>query len=182
MKRKIQAVIISFLVAVAAHAVPAPGGQTQKPLAGIEKLAAFLGHWHATGELNDAAAGKSATKLTSDFTCDWAANHGFLICDQIVHAPDGDHNDLSIYTYGEKDHTFLFFGITRGSKEARTTNLTIEGNLWTYSSTETNAGKQTQYRTTNRFASASKVDWRAEYSNDGEHWTMTAEGSDVRGN
>ena len=121
-------------------------------------------------------------KLSSDLTCNWSANHGFLLCDQIIHLPDGTQNDFSVYTYSEKDHAYQFFGITRGNKEPRTTKLTIEGNLWTYSSSDTSGGKNVQYRTTNRFTTASKVEWRSEYSEDGTHWTTTAEGTDARAN
>ena len=181
MKFKILAIILGTLVVFTFHA-HLLAAQGQKPAREIEILAAFLGRWNASGEVKGADSGKSGMKINSEMTCNWAANHGFLICDQIIHAPDGDRNDLSIYTYSEKDHAFAFFGITRGSKEARTTKLTIEGNVWTYSSSETDGGKQTQYRTTNRFTSATNVVWRAEYSQDGEHWTTTAEGSDSRVN
>src|SRR5271169_3247744 len=181
MKWKIRAIVLGVVVASSfySHTFAA---QAQNPAGEIEKLAAFLGRWSASGEVKGSDSGKGGMKINSEMTCNWAANHGFLICDQIVHLPDGDRNDLSIYTYSEKDHAFAFFGITRGSKEARTTKLTIEGNVWTYSSSETDGGKQTEYRTTNRFTSASNVVWRAEYSQDGEHWTTTAEGSDVRVN
>jgi hypothetical protein len=181
MKFKILAVILGTLVSSSFHA-HLLSAQAQKSAGEIEKLAAFLGHWNASGEVKGSDSGKGGMKVSSEISCDWAPNHGFLICDQIIHAPDGDHNDLSIYTYSEKDHAFAFFGITRGSKEARTTKLTIEGNVWTYSNSEAGAGKQTEYRTTNRFTSASNVVWRAEYSQDGEHWTTTAEGTDVRVN
>ena len=148
------------------------------PAGELDKLGAFVGHWKASGELKD----KAETKVSAEMSCNWAANHGFLICDQMIHTPDGVQNDLSIYTYSEKEHGFQFFGITRGSKEARSTKLTIEENIWTYSSEETNNGKKTQYRTINKFFTPSHVDWRSEYSEDGEHWTVTAEGSDARAN
>jgi hypothetical protein len=179
MRWKFLAIVLGVVVAASSHSHTF-GAQAQKPAGEIEKLAAFLGHWNASGEVKGSDSGKGSMKINSEITCNWAANHGFLICDQIIHLPDGDRNDLSIYTYSEKDHAFAFFGITRGSKEARTTKLTIEGNVWTYSSSETDGGKQTEYRTTNRFTSTSNLIWRAEYSQDGEHWTTTAEGSDVR--
>jgi hypothetical protein len=181
MKWKIQPILITLLLMAALNAL-ASAAHPPNPENEIDKLSAFVGHWTLSGELKDAATGKPTIKLSSDITCNWSTNHGFLICDQIIHLPDGTQNDFSIYTYSEKDHAYQFFGITRGNKEPRTTKLTIEGNLWTYSSSDTSGGKNVQYRTTNRFTTASKVEWRSEYSEDGTHWITTAEGTDARAN
>ena len=178
---KIQVILVTLLLTAALSALAFAAGPP-KPDNEIDKLSAFVGHWTLSGELKDTATGKPTIKLSSDITCDWSANHGFLVCDQIIHLPDGTQNDFSVYTYSEKDHAYQFFGITRGNKDARTTKLTIDGNLWTYSSSNTNGGKTVQYRTTNRFTSATKVEWRSEYSEDGTHWTTTAEGTDARAN
>jgi hypothetical protein len=181
MKSKLQAILLTLLLVAGckalAFAAPTPTPDTE-----LDKLSAFVGHWTLSGELKDAATGKPTIKLSSDLTCNWSANHGFLLCDQVIHLPDGTQNDLSVYTYSEKDHAFQFFGITRGNKDARTTKVTIDGNLWTYSSTDTNGAKHIEYRTTNRFTTASNVNWRSEYSEDGTHWITTAEGTDVRSN
>ena len=181
MKLKVQAILATLLLAAGFQSL-ATAARPPKPENELDKLAAFVGHWTLSGELKDATTGKPTMKLSSDLICNWSANHGFLLCDQMIHLPDATQNDLSVYTYSEKDHAFQFFGITRGNKEARTTKLTIDGNLWTYSSSDTTGGKNVQYRTTNRFTTASKVDWRSEYSEDGAHWATTAEGTDVRAN
>lgn len=181
MKFKVPAILATLLLAAGFQAL-ASAAHPPEPENELDKLAAFAGHWTLSGELKDATTGKPTMKLSSDLSCNWSANHGFLLCDQMIHLPDRTQNDLSVYTYSEKDHEYQFFGITRGNNQARTTKLTIEGNLWTYSSNDTNGGKNVQYRTTNRFTTASKVDWRSEYSEDGTHWTTTAEGTDVRAN
>ncbi len=178
---KIKPILVTLLLVAALNA-PASAVRPPTPDNELDKLSAFVGHWTLSGELKDAATGKTTMKLSSDLTCNWSANHGFLLCDQIIHLPDGTQNDFSVYTYSEKDHAYQFFGITRGNKDARTTKLTIDGNLWTYFSSDTSGGKNVQYRTTNRFTTASKVEWHSEYSEDGTHWTTTAEGTDARAN
>jgi hypothetical protein len=95
-------------------------------------------------------------------------------------SPTGTRNDLSIYTYNEKEHSFDFFGISRDDAEARTTKLTIQGNVWTYWDEADEAGKHIQFRTTNTFQSPATVVWRSEYSEDGAHWILMGEGTDTR--
>jgi hypothetical protein len=146
----------------------------------IEKLGMFLGRWDTTGEMKDTPFSKARTKSHDEMTCDWTPRHGFLVCDQMIHTPAGTRNDLSIYTYNEKERSFGFFGISRDDAEARTTKLTIQGNVWTYWDEADEAGKHIQFRTTNTFQSPATVVWRSEYSEDGAHWILMGEGTDTR--
>ena len=146
----------------------------------LEKLGALLGHWNTSGEMKDTPYSKARTKSNDEMTCSWTPNHGFLVCDQIIHTLTETRNDLSIYTYNEKQHTFSFFGLSRNDTEARTTKLTIEGSLWTYFDESDEGGKHVQFRTTNQFSSPSTVIWRSEYSEDGVHWTLMGQGTDKR--
>jgi hypothetical protein len=145
----------------------------------IVQLGAFLGKWKTTGEMKDTAYSKARSSV-SESTCNWSANHGFLICDQIIESASGPRNDLSIYTYNEQEHAFSFFGLSRNDHEPRATKLTIEGDLWTYWNEEDDNGKHVRFRTTNRFTSQSAVVWRSEYSEDGAHWILMGEGRDTR--
>jgi hypothetical protein len=150
---------------------------------GLDALNAFAGKWIVTGEMKDSAYSK-AMKLGSDETiCSWSANHGFLICDQLIHAPDGMLNQLSLYTYNEKDHSYAFFGFSRDNPRARTPKFNIEDNLWTYSNEFDDGAKHIRIRTTNKFDSPNHVIWRSEFSDDnGAHWTLMGEGTDTRAN
>jgi hypothetical protein len=118
-------------------------------------------HWRDEGHSYSKAG---PTDSTSD--CDWSANRGFLICDQLIHSAHGLQNDLSIYTYNEKSGEFAFFGISRDEPEPRSTKLTIDGDFWTYSSEDSDGPKRIRFRTTNRFTSPDNVLWRTEYSED----------------
>jgi hypothetical protein len=146
----------------------------------VEKLGAFAGEWVASGEMKDTPYSKAKIKSHDEMSCQWTPNHGFMICDQTIHTSAGTNNELSIYTYNPQEHAFAFFGLSRNDKEARTTKLTIENNLWTYWDEEEDGGKRVRFRTTNQFTSPTKVTWRSEYSEDGSHWVLMGEGTDSR--
>jgi hypothetical protein len=145
----------------------------------LGKLKAFLGHWKTEGEFKDTPYSK-AHPSKSEMSCDWTPNHAFLLCDQTIHTPTGDKNDLSLYTYNEQSHVFRFFGVSQNDAEARTTKLTIEDNRWTYLDEGHDKGKHVRFRTTNKFTSPTTMSWRSEYSEDGVHWTLMGEGTDTR--
>ena len=161
-----------------------PGSVVARPtpteVPGIDKLGVFLGHWRTTGEMRETNYSKARKKSDDEMICQWMPNHGFLICDQLIHRPQGTENELSIYTYNEKDRTYAFFGIGREDKEARTTKLTIQDNVWTYADESVEAGKRVQFRTLNTFVSPNEVEWRSEYSEEGAHWIVMGEGRDTR--
>ncbi len=141
----------------------------------LNSLGAYLGKWKGTGQSKDTAYSKAGT-TEAETNCAWSANGGFLVCDQKV--PTGE--DLSIYSYNESDHAFQFVGLSRGSNRVRTLKLTIEGKHWTYQSEAQINGKRVQFRTVNEFTNPDTVTYKAEYSEDGEHWTTMSEGANRR--
>ena len=145
----------------------------------LEKPARFLGLWKTEGTFKDTPYSKAHTSK-SEMTCDWTPNHGFLLCDQIIHTPDRSKDDLSIYTYNQQSNAFSFFGLSPDDTEARTTKLTTEDNLWTYSDEGTEGGKHIRFRTTNKFTTPTTMNWRSEYSEDGVHWILMGDGTDTR--
>jgi hypothetical protein len=146
----------------------------------LEKLGVFVGHWKTTGEMKETAYSHARVKSSDEMTCNWSTNHAFLICDQLIHAADGLRNDLSIYTYNDRERVYAFFGLSRNDAQARTTKLTIEDDLWTYWDEDDDAGKHIRFRTTNKFVSPTTMMWRSEYSQDGTRWILMGEGIDTR--
>jgi len=171
MKRNILLIIVVTIVA--AQIAIGRQNATQSP---IEKLGAFVGKWEGTGEMVNSSYSQ-AGKNSGETNCNWSPSHGFLICDQTVHLPTGTQNDLSLYTYNESDKAYAFFGHSRNDRNTRSPKLTIEGNVWTYSNEFDDGAKHIRMRTINEFKSASLVVWRAEYSEDGTHWTAMGSGS-----
>jgi len=153
--------------------------ETKAQAVGIDKLSAYIGKWKSTGTILDTAYSKAAT-ASSETNCQWSANHGFMICDQLVYLSAEVHNDVSIYTYDPKAGAFAFVGISRDAPRPRTPKLTIEGNIWTYSNEFDDGPKHIRFRTVNEFTSANSITWRSEYSADGLHWTITGSGNVTR--
>ena len=148
--------------------------------ADVNALGAFLGMWEGKGTSKDSAYSKAGPN-SAQTNCNWSPNHGFLVCDQIVHLPDGvTQNDLSIYTYNETDHSYAFYGLSKNNSRVRTPKLTIEEKRWTYSGEFEDHGKKIRFRTINDFTSPTTVTYRAEYSEDGTHWTLMSEGTNTR--
>jgi hypothetical protein len=178
--RKSAAILAMVALVVCAGAIGASRqAQAPAPRKEIEKLDAFVGEWTASGAMKDTAYSKAGPG-SSRFTCAWAPNHGFLVCDQLIDLADGVANSLTIYTYNEKDNAFAFLAVSRNDPRPRTPKLKIEGKVWTYSGEFDDGIKHIQVRTTNEFTSATTLVWRSEYSEDGAKWTVMGQGSDTR--
>ena len=172
-------IAIVMLIPCALSAL-ASGPQAAPAPDGLNKLGAFVGTWKSEGEMKDSAYSKAQPNITSEFTCQWSPNHGFMVCDQEVRSPNGINNDLSIYTFDESKHEYRFFGFGRNDARVRTPALTIEGNTWVYLGGFEDGSKHVRFRTTNVFTSQGHVRWRSEYSEDGSQWTLMGEGTDIR--
>jgi hypothetical protein len=126
------------------------------------KLGAFLGKWQT-----EASFTGSDVKISSTLECHWSPQSSYLICEQLIKAPDGDHHQLTVYSFNSKDGNYSYSTI--GDPGAKPTSGTVEirGNVWTYSSSFENNGKTTRIRTTNEFTSPDKEVFKVERSDDG---------------
>ena len=154
-------------------------GRAATPASPQSALGAYLGQWTGQGKILDSPFSK-AGNAGGETNCNWAPNRGFLVCDQKTYSPAGPSNDLSIYTYNQKDHAYHFFGLSRNSGNVRSPKLTIDGNRWTYSSQFNNSGKHVRIRTINVFTSPTTVTYRTEYSVNGAPWYLMGSGSSRR--
>lgn len=145
-----------------------------------QKLEVWAGRWTITGQAKETPYSHAST-FSSETTCGWSANRGYMLCDQLINLPTGAINQLSVYTYSETDKSYKFFGLDQNS-DPRVIPLTIEGNVWTYGGKPfDDHGKQILIRTLNEFVSPALVNFRTEYSDDGgAHWTLMNEGKDIK--
>jgi hypothetical protein len=145
----------------------------------LSKLDVWAGHWKTQGDSMDSAF-SSAGKLSSDMTCAWSPNHGYMLCDQLIDASNGKMNSLSVYTYSDTEKAIKFYGIEKDGKP-RSTAVTVKDTLWTYMGSFESNGKKIDIRTMNIFVSADKVLWHTEFSDDGgQHWALMNQGSNAR--
>jgi Protein of unknown function (DUF1579) len=169
--------VLIFCVAVgASNAADTP----QKSVTPLEtaKLGAFLGQWESEGKDYETVYGH-ARQITSKTSCNWSANGGFLICDQINQDSTGtSHNQLTVYAYNKKDGTYTYSTFQDAGAKPFTGTLKIEGNVWTYSGGNfEQSGKKVRFQTVNVFTSSSVETFKVEFSENDGPWTTSGEGT-----
>lgn len=173
--RKLTKVLIAMLL-FCGTAMTSQAADTE-----VEKLGAWVGKWNSTGKLYATPFSK-AMDVTSETTCNWAVNHGFVVCDQLVNLPDGKRNSLSVYTYDTAAKAYKLYAVERDSP-TRTVPLSIDGQVWTMGGSFQHEGKTVKVRTTNEFVGTSLVKFKTEFTfDDGATWTVMNEGTETRVN
>lgn len=143
---------------------------------GLDKVMAYAGTWKTEVRHFDtpfSKAGSESRILTND--C-WRSG-GFFACNQIV---DGDSKALLVFMYDAKAERYTSYPIPAGGGEVRPGTLLIQGATWTFPWDYTEGGKTTHFRVVNVWSSPDSIEFRQEYSLDGQHWSQMAEGHDAR--
>ena len=145
--------------------------------AGLDRVAAYAGTWKTEARHVDSLyskAGSESHLLRND--C-WRSE-GFYVCDQIV---DGKSAALLVFTYDEKTGTYSSYPIPAGGAPVvHPGTLLIQGAIWTFPWDNIEGGKTVHFRVVNTWSSADRIEFRQEYSADGVHWTLMADGHDTR--
>ena len=143
---------------------------------GLDKLAAYSGTWHTEMRRLDtpfSKAGSESATLKND--C-WRSA-GFYACSQFV---NGESKALLVFLYDPAADRYTSHPIPAGGGEVRPGTLIIKGNVWTFPWDDTEGGKTTHFRVVNTWRSPESIDFRQEYSTDGVHWTLMADGREAR--
>jgi len=152
------------LLLVAFHASP---GQATR--ASAQALADIVGVWQS-----DTTNGISARS-----SCAWTPQHGAVVCEQTITAPEGERHALSLFTYDAADGKFVFYTVGQPGDAIGPVPLAIDRHIWIYGGrTRDNSGKF--FRTVNDFTASDSYSWRSESSTDGEHWTPGIGGKSTR--
>ena len=139
----------------------------------VKKLGAFLGKWQSEGAFTG-----SDNKITSTLECRWSPQGVFLVCDQLVKLPGGDHHQFTAYSYNSKDNVYSYVTIPDPGSKPNSGKVEIKGNLWTYSSTFENNGKTIAIKTTNEFSDPRTEVFKTESSDDGgATWKTVLQGT-----
>ncbi len=149
----------------------AAAGQT-----GVEKIEAYQGTWKIETEHLDtrfSKAGKESSTLRND--C-WRSA-GFFVCDQFV---NGESKALIAFTYDPKDEIFHSYSVPAGGEGGGGGKLVIKGNVWTFPWEQKEDGKTVYFRVVNTFTDAGTIEYRQEFSEDQQHWTVTARGTEKK--
>src|SRR5258708_22135949 len=86
----------------------------------VKKLGAFLGKWQS-----EATFAGSNNKITSALECRWSPQGTFLICEQLVKMPDGEHRQLTAYAYNRKDGSYSYTTVSDPGAKPTTGTLQL---------------------------------------------------------
>ncbi len=144
------------------------------PAEGIEKIAAYAGTWTSRIEHFDTPYGKAGIDVSTLHNDCWRSG-GFYACHQIV---NGKSTALLVFTYNAKDDLYTSITIPSGGGETGSGTLRISGAVWTYPWELRDGAKTIQFRVVNVFHGPDRIEFRQEYSTDGEHWMLMGKGEE----
>lgn len=146
------------------------------PKGGLDALAAYAGNWRGEIEYLDTPYSKAA-KDTNRLLNDCRRVRVFYACEQIV---DGDPKALLVFTYDAKTHSYTSRPVPTDGGAAGAGKLLIKGAVWTFPWDNSEGGKTVHFRVVNTWSSHDSIEFRQEYSADGVHWTLMADGHETR--
>ena len=130
-------------------------------------LKLYNGSWTLT------MAGSSPKTITNH--CNLVGK--FFTCEQSV-----NHEVALLLIFIPKDAAGHYYtqSVTPDGKAAGRGALEIDGNRWTYSSSSTENGATTSYRTINVFSGTDRIHFEQQESKDGASWETKLSGDEVR--
>jgi hypothetical protein len=150
--------------------------QPGKAIATVEQIQAYAGTWKVETEsftTPQSKVGHDSKMLVND--C-WKSGV-YLACRQIV---DGDPKVLIVFTCSGRDNTCTSYQIPPDGSDAHSGRITIDGDTWTFPWRTTEGGRTTWFRVVNTWASATRIEYRQEFSTDQAHWTPMSVGHEVK--
>ncbi len=172
---RIPATLMMAIAVALAQTTPPPA--TDDLATATRKLGVFVGKWKS--EANSFETGYSHVgHLTSQINCRWSPQGNFLVCEQQITDNEGQHTQLSIYSYNSKDGTYTISSMAGPGAQPWNGTVIISGNVWTYPGGFQAQGKKVEIRTTNDFSHSGVEQFKSEYSDDGgAHWTTMLQGT-----
>ena len=144
--------------------------------AGLDVLSAYAGTWHTEIHYLDTPYSQKRD-TTYELRNDCWRSAGFYACDQFV---GGESKALLVFTYDPK-RGYSSYPITPDSGDTvHAGSLLIAGPVWTFPWKVVKDGKTTYFHVTNTWASPDSIEFRQEYSADGQRWTLMAQGHETR--
>lgn len=143
---------------------------------GLDRLAAYAGEWDATMSHLDTPYSKTGDEHHRLFNDCWRSDT-FYVCRQSV---DGKSVALLVFTYDAAADRYASYPVVPGSDSAHAGVLLIHGQEWVFPWDATEQGKTTHFRVVNTWSTPDRIEFRQEYSADGEHWTLMATGHETR--
>lgn len=167
-----------FYIALAAASTFALASDnlTPSPVAPeLTRMNVWVGRWQSQTQVMNTPYSDAAS-VSSQMTCSWSPNHGFVTCEHLMKSPEGSSDSLSVYTYDEADKVYKFFGVEKDSYP-REVPMKVEGNVWSFGTEVQNNDKTIMFLTSDEFLSDKSMHFRTEFSDDnGQHWKELNQG------
>ncbi len=165
--------MLSIAVALARTTPPA----ATDVAAATKKLGVFVGKWKSEGNFFETGY-SHVGHVTSDIDCRWSPQGNFLVCEQQITDKEGQHTQLSIYSYNSKDGNYTISSMADPGRQPWNGTVIINGNVWTYPGSFEAKGNKVEMRTINDFSTSGVEQFKTEFSDDGGgHWTTMLQGT-----
>ncbi len=169
---KFRSMWVGLVLAIAIIHGLAAEAATPEKTAGIDAIRAYEGTWEVSIEHLDTAESKASQEKSTLRNDCWRSG-GYYACNQYV---NGESKVLLVFTYDEEKKVYTSYQIPQGGGEPGSGKLLIDGNVWTFPWQVGQGEKTTYFRVVNVFQADGKIEFRQEFSNDNQHWTLMARG------
>ena len=156
-----------YVSARAQTAAPTPGPE-------LQKLAYFIGTWHAEGEMNVTMFGP-AGKVTNVTRNEWMLNKFFYLTHHEEHNPSGTFQMVSVTGYDPEKKKYVQYDFDMQGGTGRTEG-TFDGTTWVWTSEFNANGKTIKSRGTTKPTSATSYDFTWEIAPEGSDWVLVQKG------
>ena len=146
------------------------------PTDGLDAIAVYAGSWQTQMHHLDTPYSKAGSERTRLHNQCWRGQ-AFYACEQVV---DGKPVALVVFLQDKGHGGYVTHAIPADGGRASDGTLEIRGNRWTFPWQFDDHGKTIHARVVNVFHGRDAIDFRQEYSADGEHWTAMATGHETR--
>lgn len=149
---------------------------TPTPAPELKKLDFMAGDWIADGTMTAGPPGTPTTKWTMSTRAEWMEGNFFLI----EHSdgdmgPMGKIKELAAMGYDSDKKVYTYTAFS-SMGEAESAAGTVDGDTWTWLSTEHFGGMPMKGRYTMKVLSPTSYTMKFELSQDGTNWTTAMEG------
>jgi len=166
-----------LLIACAALAgSAASAADTGHTPTGVERLLVFAGTWKSESDQYQTAYSK-ASHVAVTTVNDCMRNGNYYACNQSV---NGQSRWLLVFVYPGSGDTYGTYLVPADGTPGVSGQLIIYDKTWTFPVQRNNLGKVTYFRTVNTFLDANHYDFRQEYSEDKQTWTVMSQGHQTR--
>jgi hypothetical protein len=163
MKRALAIALVAVLACAALAAAQGPPKPTPAPE--VKKLDYFTGTWKSEGELKPGPMGPGG-KLSGVDHNEWMSGHFFLVMHSTETSPMGHAVGTAYMGYNTEDKAYTFDAFN-SMGEAEHAKGTVEGDTWTWTSTEKMGGHVMKGRYTITVASPTSYSFKFEVAPEG---------------